>query len=310
MKNILCHHLHKFLLLGAILSVCVSVQNTNAVPSLPEVDTVTYIEPPQKPGSRLHYEEQLLRLAMEKTKAVYGGYRLNTTPDTRTTPRHTYAIKHNRIKNFVRSFAVDKKLLEDEDLLHIEFPMMRGSSSYRICFTSKKNTTRVAQVKSLQELAQLSFVQGLGWPDKEILEHAGFKVFESGKKRTIFEMVAHGRADLFCRGVGEYKSEWDRYKDDIENLVMDEHLLIFFPFPRYFFSHRSNQRLIERLALGLNIAQADGSFIQLWNKYHGDAIKDAKLDKRQLFVLENPALKNVVLNYSQYFYPIGTSNQP
>lgn len=269
-------------------------------------DAVTYLThaAPHSTGqSRLHYEAELLHLMLEKTRVTHGNYMMSSIPDTSTTSRNIRRLKSNRQDNFVRGFSVNKKLLEDPDLIFIDFPIMRGSSSYRICFSSEKNRDKLSNITNFKNLVTLTHVQGIGWPDKKVLRHAGFLVYDAGTQNAIFEMAARGRADLLCRGLGEYKGDWDFYKDKMPRLIIDTNFVIFYPFPRYFFAHKSDRKLLKRLSMGLNIAYADGSFIALWKRYHIEAIKFAELHKRRIFTLKNPALNGVKLRYAHYFQP-------
>ena len=52
----------------------------------------------------------------------------------------------------------------------------------------------------------------------------------------------------------------------------------------------TNQQLAERLQLGLQRAQADGSLRQLFMQHHGQLLQQAQLSKRRLFLLSNPSL--------------------
>jgi hypothetical protein len=50
--------------------------------------------------------------------------------------------------------------------------------------------------------------------------------------------------------------------------------------------------LQERLTVGLNKAKDSGDFDQLFNRYFSDILKQADIDSRQIFILDNQYTPN------------------
>ena len=66
--------------------------------------------------------------------------------------------------------------------------------------------------------------------------------------------------------------------------------MIHYPFPQYFYVSKSEPRLAERLAYGLNQMVEDGTFDAIFDKHFGATLAALKLDQRTIIELENPFL--------------------
>ena len=102
---------------------------------------------------------------------------------------------------------------------------------------------------TLTELKQFSIGQGLGWLDTQILRHNGFKVIEGTSYEGLFKMVARSRVDLFGRGANEILSEYQARANDLQ-LIADTSIILYYPFPRFFFTSKKNLKAIQRVRAG------------------------------------------------------------
>ena len=81
---------------------------------------------------------------------------------------------------------------------------------------------------------------------------------------------------------------------DVPGLVMDENVALYYPLPRVFFTHNSNQQAITRVQQGLKAAWRDGSLQALWLKTFKPSLSFAHLHTRRLFRLENPYIEGSI----------------
>ncbi|MFQ2343711.1 hypothetical protein ACK317_16295 [Aeromonas dhakensis] len=268
-------------------------------PLLPAADIVTYVSPESDRDLRSLYGQQLLQLALEKTRDSFGDYELRPAPSMSRT-RLRQVLQYNLYPNLL---AIDSfpRPEGSHDLDYVRFPVDLGILGYRICFVSPKQQQAVARVRTLSDLQQFIHGQGRGWQDADILRAAGFKVQEVDGYERLFKLVVRGRVDLFCRGANELLSELDTHKD-LGPLMVDQHLALYYPFVHLFYSHKENQRALRRIRAGLQLAWQDGSLQALWLKTYQPALAFARLDQRQLFRLDNPLLQGLDFDYHPYLY--------
>lgn len=164
---------------------------------------------------------------------------------------------------------------------------------------SPQSKEKIKAVISLDELRDYSVVQGLGWGDNEILRANGFRVIELDGYQNLFQMVASGRADLFCRGFNELFSEYMTNKE-MKNLLYDESFLLKYEMSYFLYIHKTDVLAKQRLEEGLQIAYEDRSAKRLWLNRFGGSITFAKLNQRKFFRLGNSKVKKLSTEYKKY----------
>ncbi len=265
-----------------------------------EETVFTYLSPESEFDKRYDYDTALLRLALEKTKAKYGPYRLEPSPSMNFA-RAKSLISENEFPNFFVQFSYDDRLVLQQSMTFAKFPVDLGIVGYRVCFTNPQSKLRLQAVRSLDDLRKFSIGQGRGWSDIRILRHNDFQVIEVSSYESLFKMTAANRFDLFCRGANELLEEFEAHKD-IANLTYDESISLAYPLPRFFFTHQSNHKAAKRIEEGLLAAYRDGTLQALWRKNYSSSIEFVRLDKRRIFWIENPLLKNLDFDYRQFIY--------
>lgn len=249
-------------------------------------------------ATRDSYDIKLLQLALEKTQTKYGSFRLAAANDVPVN-RRLALLQQNAFANLVVFRGYDDELQDSGQFIFINFPMDLGALGWRICFTNPTIKEKIKSVKTLGDLRQYSIVQNRGWADSAILKDNGFRVIELENRPTLFQMVASGRADLFCRGFNELQSEYLEFKN-IGNLTYDESFLIIYKMPVFFYLNSSNKLAKNRIEEGLKAAYEDGSMMQLWLEKFKDSSAFANLKKRKIFQLNNFRLKKLSNEYEKY----------
>lgn len=271
------------------------------VPATAATETVfTYRAPESERDTRYQYDTAVLKLALEKTVSKYGAFRLQASPPMNFA-RAISALQQNTYPNFFIKLSYEDELVHAGKATYARFPVDLGIVGYRVCFANEDSKRRVANAKSLDDLRKLTMGQGQGWADVTILRSNGFQVVEVSAYESLFRMVALGRFDLLCRGTNELLEELESHKD-IAGLTYDEAISIAYPLPRFFFTHAANQQAAERIEEGLLLAYKDGSLQKEWIKNYRRSIDFVRLEKRRIFWIDNPLLKNLNFNYRQYFF--------
>lgn len=239
------------------------------------------------PGDpRFHDLKEILELALKKTAPEYGPYELEPAPVVMSKARYMGELRQGGTINIVWSST--SKTLENE-LLPIRIPLRKGLLGYRVLLIEKGKQALFDKVRTLDDLRKFTVGQGRDWGDVAIFEQNGFTVFQS-KYESLFKMLQAGRFDMFPRGLGEAFPELHKFSQDDPNLTVESGLLLYYPWPYYFFFNKRDVRLHDRVEKGLRIMLKDGSFDAIFRKYNGSAIEKANLKGRRLIRLHNPML--------------------
>ncbi|HEY0957192.1 MAG TPA: hypothetical protein VGE36_20740 [Roseateles sp.] len=226
----------------------------------------------------------IARLALERTRDSHGAYTL-----ARSVPmnnlRALRAAAQNSPPNLLLPVAPD--VGREAGLAAVPFPIHLGLHGYRVCFVNPARREQLRAVRSLADLRPFVHVQGKDWADVSVLRANGLKVVEMTSYPAMFQMVALGRVDLFCRSILEAGPELERHAD-LPNLVLDDSLLLAYDLPGYFHTHPSNTVLIERMSTGLKRAYADGSLQALLRRRLQPYERVLQLERRRVITLASP----------------------
>ena len=261
---------------------------------------VSLRSPETKSDRREDYSVALVKLALEKTKAVYGDYRIVKIPPMNTA-RSIYSLESDKYPNMLNELSYEKKLEQEFNFIYIDFPVELGIVGYRVCFASPKIYEDLKRAEKIEDLKKYTIGQGAAWVDTTILRHNGFKVVEISNFDSIFKLIEMGRIDLFCRGANELQKEYEAQKYS-DLLRYDESFVLHYPLPRFYYLNKNSTLAKERIEKGLLLAYQDGSINKMWEQFFLDRVEFAKLKQRKVFYLENPAVKSLPDNYKKYFY--------
>lgn len=148
----------------------------------------------------------------------------------------------------------------ESDLGFVDIPLIKGLLGFRVFTINKNKIDKFKKIKTLSQLASLNLCQGTHWPDTDIMLASGLNVMPNPVYENMFRQVYNGRCDAFPRGINEAQSEVEARKEIMPNLVVYKKLILYYPFPMYFFTKKSNIPLLNDLKTGLELALDDGSF--------------------------------------------------
>lgn len=247
-----------------------------------DVERVRYPRPESDVDRRSLYPLQLLKLAFSK---VDKSYQLTPTPQTMPQGRALIQLGHGIDVDVVWSMTSQER---ESQLQPIRIPIYKGLIGWRIFLANKRDLDRFSEALPLTELRKFNLIQGHDWPDTTILRANGFTVFGTSNYEAIFDMLSHSRADLFPRSIVEIWDEAKNHQDD--NIVVEPTKILIYPTAMYFFVSPKNKKLALDIENGLRAALKDGSFDLLFNEYHAKLIKQANLNQRHKYYLNNPTL--------------------
>ncbi|OZG72297.1 hypothetical protein BTA51_16285 [Hahella sp. CCB-MM4] len=274
----------KSLVLTLLLLVCVISSAISFADSSGTTKRILY--PSLDGNERFEDLREILGLALQKTEDDFGPFELLPSYPKMTESRLLQELEAGRRIDVMWSSTSPEK---EKKLLPIRIPLRKGILGYRICFIYKHRQNFLHGVKTLQDLQELRIGQGIGWGDVEIYRAAGI-IVEQSTYDNLFKMVNSNRFDLFPRGISEIYQEYELYASDNPNLHIDDHLLIYYPWPYYFFTSKNDIALANRLETGLWRMINDGTFDELFFKYNRKSILRGKLSDRHLISIDNPNL--------------------
>jgi hypothetical protein len=272
------HRRHWLLGLGGLLLGA-------AVPAHAQALTITLRSPDSPTDLRNVYVRDAVQLALDKTLATDGPYRLQLSRQMNKR-RALLEAAQQTAPNFL--IAAGPEAGRAAGLVPVLFPIHLGVNRYRVCFVHGPRQAQVREADTLAEVARLRHVQGRGRADVDILRANGFTVEEVNTYEGLFQMVALGRADLFCRSVLEVGQEWQA-RAGMRGLALDDGLMLVYDLPQYLYTHPGNVAVIERLARGLRLAHADGSLQALLRQHLQPAMALLNLGQRRQLSLTLPS---------------------
>jgi len=113
-----------------------------------------YNAPESISDKRYEYQWEILRTALEKTKERYGSFSLQPS-EPMTEKRQVYELENNTGRISVMYLDSTPEL--ENKLLPIRIPVDKNLVGYRLLLIRKKDETKYAKIKTLNELTKISF---------------------------------------------------------------------------------------------------------------------------------------------------------
>ncbi|MDQ7990256.1 MAG: hypothetical protein REI09_11540 [Candidatus Dactylopiibacterium sp.] len=253
-----------------------------------------FIHPPPENADdrRYTYYWELLDAALRVTRADHGDYRITPYPTPMNFSRAVAEVEAARpggvnITTRATNFELETRLRA------IPLPLDKGLLGYRMFLVTPETQHRLdAEVRNLDDLKHFRIGQNRAWTDSLILGDNGFRLVLTDSYEGLFPMLAAKRFDLLSRGVIEIADEWKTYRRSLPELRIEQHLLLVYPMPRYFFVARTpeGERMAVRITEGLLRLARSGEFDRLYTGYKKAVLAGLELSGRRVFRLTNTQL--------------------
>lgn len=233
--------------------------STLGLPSARAAEPLRITIPQLAPSAQEHasYFPQLLRLALEKTRASDGPFEIRHHGEAMSGPRQFAELKKDGAINLIWDGTDARR---EAELLPVRISLLRELNDYRVFLIRKGDQPRFSAVQSLADLRRFSAGAGETWPSTAVLRANGLPVVTSIGYEQLFAMLGAGRFDCMPRGVYEAWYEQSQHG----GLAIEQGLFLHYRVPFYFFTSRRNPALADRVERGLRAALADGSFDRLF----------------------------------------------
>ena len=275
--------------LGAFLFAffAVGVVRASGAPSGGGTMTYIYHPPESSLDVRYLYHWEILRTALEKTKAKWGPYRM-VPSELMSERRQAFELKSGSGKLTVMYLGTTPDF--ERNLVPVRIPVDRNLGGYCIFLIRNGEQARFDAVKSLDDLRKFSYGLGLGWIDVDILKANRFKVVTGSSYDGLFEMLVNRRFDVFLRGAVEVLDEYDRRKTALPDMRIENGILFYYPLPMYFWFPKNDEgrRLSARAEEGMRAMIADGTYDRIFDRHQRHKIERLRLRERRMFTIHNP----------------------
>jgi ABC-type amino acid transport substrate-binding protein len=235
-----------------------------------------------------HKEEVIIR-ALELTVPDFGSFDFKTVNVDMTPGRALSATKSGEIINL---FIAAHNEIWIEGTIPIRIPIRQGLLSYRLLLVHKQSLDKFANVENIDDLKRLTAGVQSDWLITDIFKKLGFKLSINHHFEGLFHMLDKGRFDYFPRTVYEIYDELDRRKSRLQNVVIEPNLALYTPMETYVYVSPNAPRIAKRMNAGLSILLISGELKLILEKYYGEYIIKANLNKRKIIYVENPYLKS------------------
>lgn len=230
------------------------------------------------------FADVLLKLALQLSEDKYGPFKIIQHKNPTVILRQLQELERGETLSVAVAMPVNEWLSKAHV---VQFPVLKGLSSYRMFLVHKKNLQAINNIDSIEVLRTLKVGQGPGWSTARILENNGFQIVYGGPYQTLIPMLKADRFQLFMRAVYEIGPEYQEFSSEELELSIAEDIAAYTYLPMYFFVSKQHPHLVERLEYGLKKAHANGQHEQLFQQYFGDALKLMNAKKRKVFYLNN-----------------------
>jgi hypothetical protein len=227
---------------------------------------------------------QVLELALKKSKTSMRANVANTPPVNGTRARLMLAAGEIQVVDI--GFSPDV----ESNLEPLYLPIDRGVLGWRIFVIHKDNQANFSRIQTLKDLQAKSAGQGNNWSDVAILEHAGIKVRTAAVIADAMLLTDSKSVDFFPLGANEAHSFLEKYGSRSKDLVVENELVLVYPFGRFFYLKKGDTELKNALQSGMETALADGSLQKLLESHamFKDAFTRARLKDRRVIRIELP----------------------
>ncbi|MDO9137338.1 MAG: transporter substrate-binding domain-containing protein [Lutibacter sp.] len=243
---------------------------------------------------RQRYEREILEAILKVTVDKYGDFKIKESFSEYPGTQESLVFSEKNHHLFV-TIAGNQKFSDEEKIVILK-PIAKNLLGYRIPIIKSKDVEKFK--KNIDNKKLKSYKLGIPetWSDAEIFRFNNYKVAEEGAFDDIFERLSEGKFDYVTFGANEVSSVFENRASKLKTLEIENDLLFFYPFPLVFYVNPGMPKLAERVALGLQKITDSGELDAVFNKYYANIVQNLQLDKRTLFVLENPLIPKEFAN--------------
>lgn len=241
-----------------------------------------------KTTSRQTYEREILEAILTATEASYGAWTLKEDKTDYPSAEDEARVFHKGFDIF-GTVAGNQKLNNEQKIL-VPLPLMKGLLGHRVLIIRAEDKKKFAGITQSSQLRALKLGIPVTWADAELFRQNGYAVVEKGSFDELFERLLKKEFDYVSFGANEIAGVFAERAAASGKLMIDNSLLVYYPFPLVFYVSPQKPALAKRVTEGLKTISANGVLDKIFNRYYGQALAELNLNERTRITLENPIL--------------------
>jgi len=262
---------------------------------------LTFAVPEDKLDERSNFPIKLLNAIVAEQNAELT---IKSLPIEATQYRVIHLLKKGYID--IAWFAANNERLKQFHA--VEIPIAKGLLGYRMLLVHDANGLAYTPITHIEQLRSYTFVQGIGWPDNQILSYHDLDLLTVSDYHRMFKLVDMGRVDMFPRSIIEVWQELDAHRE--LNLTVNDSIVLHYPLAQYFFFRKENQHQADIVRKGFEKLIASGEYDVLFTAHFAPILRRSNLAVKQIIELENPYFK-ISEQQRRYFYGLNqTESHP
>lgn len=209
------------------------------------------------------YYEDVIRLALEKTRASHGDFAIKQRPFEPSIDRVRAMLQSGAGVDVIWASVTPERV---ESMRHVQVDLLQDLNNYRALLVRKDDVHRFQNIQSLDDLRRLKTGNGSSWTDTKVMQANGFAVVTAVDFGLLIKMLSAKRFDYITRGMHEVGMDLRMFNS--ANLVVVPNVVLKYsvPISYGFFVRKSDEALAKRFEQGLALAKADGSLKKLFDK--------------------------------------------
>ena len=242
----------------------------------------------------------VLQKALEITKAKYGAYQIQIHGPHTTIKRAVMEVHSGTTINTFMAITTPEW---EEKTIPIRIPVRRGVLNYRLLSIHKDQKDIFLNIKTIDDLKQLTAGLRIGWATSKLLDEQSFNIFQANTLDGLYHMLLTQRINYIPRGPNEIYNELALRKSSHPGLMVEPTLALYIPAPYYIFISPKEPKLAKRIQEGLEMMVENGDLKAIFYRYYAEYIQAAKLMDRKIIQIGNPLLpKDTPLNRKELWF--------
>ena len=239
-------------------------------------------------AARQVYERKVLEAILDATKEEWGAWEIEESLEEYPGNEESLVFTEKGHDLFV-TIAGNQKFKEG-DMIVIPHLLTKNLLGYRIPIIRKEDAGLFGGISRPADLQKLDHGIPETWSDATIFRHNGYNVVEEGNFDDIFDRLQNRLCDYSAYGANEVLGVYENRASKREGLIIDQNVLLFYPFPLVFYVNPDLPKMAERMEQGLQSIIASGKLDAIFDEHYGEITEQLNLDSRRIFVLDNPLI--------------------
>ncbi len=239
-------------------------------------------------AARQAYELAILDAILKETATDYGPKKIIENLADYDGPTESRAFSEKR-HDLLVTVAGNLKF-KGVNKIEVKLPIAKNLLGYRVLITRREDEELFSKIKNFDQLKNYTIGIPETWSDADVFRHNNLDVYEKGSFEDLFERLAQKEFDYCSFGVNEVLKVFESRVSSNLDLVINQNILLFYPFPLVFYVHPEQKELATQIENGLQKIIQFGVLDRIYAEHFGQLKRKLNLSKRNSIELQNPLI--------------------